>query len=173
LNERGRTPRQYLDPRRGLGVKQGRYHRHHWGWGDNGEDEEPPVMYRLYAVVVHIGSMLGGHYIAYTALPGLPVTVPDNATEEDVRPVNAPPTLSEAPVADTKSRAVPANASASKPTTASISERDGHHDPNHHRSKRLPAPRQWCYVSDATVRLASLEEALKQKAYLLFYERML
>lgn len=59
LNERGR-PRQYVDPRRGLGAKQGRYHRHHhWGWGDNEEDEEPPVMYRLYAVVVHIGSMVG------------------------------------------------------------------------------------------------------------------
>ena len=115
---------------------------------------------------------LGGHYIAYTALPDPPATVPENATEkEDVKSVNAPPTLSEAPVADT-SPAVSANASASKPTTAGASERDGHHDPNHHRSKRLPAPRQWCYVSDATVRLASLEEALKQKAYLLFYEQM-
>ncbi|KAI6007873.1 peptidase C19, ubiquitin carboxyl-terminal hydrolase 2 [Pisolithus marmoratus] len=28
-----------------------------------------PCMYRLYAVVVHIGNMLGGHYVAYTALP--------------------------------------------------------------------------------------------------------
>lgn len=26
-------------------------------------------MYRLYAVVVHIGNMLGGHYVAYAALP--------------------------------------------------------------------------------------------------------
>ncbi|KAI6001563.1 peptidase C19, ubiquitin carboxyl-terminal hydrolase 2 [Pisolithus orientalis] len=28
-----------------------------------------PCTYRLYAVVVHIGNMLGGHYVAYTALP--------------------------------------------------------------------------------------------------------
>ncbi|KAJ2919019.1 hypothetical protein MD484_g1447, partial [Candolleomyces efflorescens] len=33
------------------------------------EKEEERCMYRLYAVVVHIGNMLGGHYIAYTALP--------------------------------------------------------------------------------------------------------
>ncbi|KAI9567055.1 hypothetical protein HD554DRAFT_2110084 [Boletus coccyginus] len=26
-------------------------------------------MYRLYVVVVHIGNMLGGHYVAYMALP--------------------------------------------------------------------------------------------------------
>ncbi|PVF93449.1 cysteine proteinase [Serendipita vermifera] len=35
---------------------------------DKGAYDEQ-VMYRLYAVVVHIGNMLGGHYIAYTALP--------------------------------------------------------------------------------------------------------
>ncbi|KAI0340352.1 cysteine proteinase [Trametopsis cervina] len=32
-------------------------------------DKDAACMYRLYAVVVHIGNMLGGHYIAYTALP--------------------------------------------------------------------------------------------------------
>ncbi|KIK01521.1 hypothetical protein K443DRAFT_73282, partial [Laccaria amethystina LaAM-08-1] len=26
-------------------------------------------MYRLYAVLVHIGNMLGGHYVVYTAHP--------------------------------------------------------------------------------------------------------
>ncbi|KAG8755581.1 hypothetical protein FRC14_003935 [Serendipita sp. 396] len=34
------------------------------------------VMYRLYAVVVHIGNMLGGHYIAYTALSPAPSDSP-------------------------------------------------------------------------------------------------
>ncbi|KIJ14555.1 hypothetical protein PAXINDRAFT_180942 [Paxillus involutus ATCC 200175] len=40
-----------------------------------------PCMYRLYAVVVHIGNMLGGHYVAYTALPSSAPDVtelPDN-----------------------------------------------------------------------------------------------
>ncbi|KAJ2930968.1 hypothetical protein H1R20_g6120, partial [Candolleomyces eurysporus] len=34
-----------------------------------GKAAEERCMYQLYAVVVHIGNMLGGHYIAYTALP--------------------------------------------------------------------------------------------------------
>lgn len=25
-----------------------------------------PVPYRLYAIVVHLGTMIGGHYVAYT-----------------------------------------------------------------------------------------------------------
>jgi ubiquitin carboxyl-terminal hydrolase 16/45 len=32
--------------------------------------------------------------------------------------------------------------------------------------------RQWCFISDTIVRLATLEEALKSKAYLCFYERI-
>ncbi|KAF9444732.1 peptidase C19, ubiquitin carboxyl-terminal hydrolase 2 [Macrolepiota fuliginosa MF-IS2] len=38
----------------------------------DGRDEDGKCMYRLYAVVVHIGNMLGGHYVAYVALPGDP-----------------------------------------------------------------------------------------------------
>ncbi|KAH7882396.1 peptidase C19, ubiquitin carboxyl-terminal hydrolase 2 [Phlebopus sp. FC_14] len=78
-------------------------------------------MYRLYAVVVHIGNMLGGHYIAYTALP------------------------------------------------ASTSEADGRLD-NEKRQHR--EPRDWAYISDTIVRLTSLEEVLKSKAYLCMYERI-
>ncbi|KAF4580392.1 hypothetical protein EYR40_003108 [Pleurotus pulmonarius] len=41
--------------------------------------DKPKCMYRLYAVVVHIGNMLGGHYVAYTALP-TPVPSNDSTT---------------------------------------------------------------------------------------------
>lgn len=104
------------------------------------------VMYRLYAVVVHIGSMvgnlsvtkygayadsymvqLGGHYIAYTALP------PDPAV------ANNHPSSSTSP--------------------------KGHSFSNH-------VARRWCFVSDTSVRASSLEEVLKAKAYLCFYERV-
>ncbi|KAG1837373.1 peptidase C19, ubiquitin carboxyl-terminal hydrolase 2 [Suillus subalutaceus] len=82
-------------------------------------------MYRLYAVVVHIGNMLGGHYIAYTALP----------TKEDEQ------------------------------TTLSVtgSESSVHADRPH---------RDWAYISDTTVRLSSLDEVLKSKAYICMYERI-
>ncbi|CAE6427416.1 unnamed protein product, partial [Rhizoctonia solani] len=47
------------------------------GWFGQKKDKEVPVKYRLYAVVVHIGSMIGGHYIAYIALPPQPVATPE------------------------------------------------------------------------------------------------
>lgn len=47
---------------------------------DNKGAYEDQVMYRLSAVVVHIGNMLGGHYVAYTALP--PATPIDSASGE-------------------------------------------------------------------------------------------
>ncbi|KAG1902495.1 peptidase C19, ubiquitin carboxyl-terminal hydrolase 2 [Suillus fuscotomentosus] len=84
-------------------------------------------MYRLYAVVVHMGNMLGGHYIAYTALP--------SATKED------------------------------KQATLSVTDSESltHTDRPH---------RDWAYISDTTVRLSSLDEVLKSKAYICMYERI-
>ncbi|KAI0826228.1 hypothetical protein BC629DRAFT_1587063 [Irpex lacteus] len=62
----------FLAPRKeefGLGRHKKRKDR------ERGKGEkEGECMYRLYAVVVHIGNMLGGHYVAYTALP------PSNST---------------------------------------------------------------------------------------------
>ncbi|THV06526.1 peptidase C19, ubiquitin carboxyl-terminal hydrolase 2 [Dendrothele bispora CBS 962.96] len=92
-----------------------------------GKETKERFMYRLYAVVVHIGNMLGGHYIAYTALPN----------SEDVGMDKGPP--------------------------AGI-------DPN----SPLPPQtgRQWAYISDTVVRLTTLEEVLKAKAYICMYERI-
>ncbi|EGO30092.1 peptidase C19, ubiquitin carboxyl-terminal hydrolase 2 [Serpula lacrymans var. lacrymans S7.9] len=87
-------------------------------------------MYRLYAVVVHIGNMLGGHYIAYTALP--------SSTSSDTARSSSETTGSES----------------EKPLSAAKTRRD------------------WAYISDTVVRLASLEEVLKTKAYICMYERI-
>ncbi|OAX40624.1 cysteine proteinase [Rhizopogon vinicolor AM-OR11-026] len=83
-------------------------------------------IYRLYSVVVHIGNMLGGHYIAYTALPSAP--------KEDEQTSRV-----------TDSESLP------------------HTDRPH---------RDWAYISDTTVRLSSLDEVLKSKAYICMYERI-
>ncbi|KZO92038.1 peptidase C19, ubiquitin carboxyl-terminal hydrolase 2 [Calocera viscosa TUFC12733] len=87
-----------------------------------GRREDEPLMYRLYGVVVHIGSMLGGHYIAYTALPG------------------------------------------SRMTSAEAKEKE--------KEQSKKSDRQWCYISDTTVKMVSFDEVLKAKAYLCFYERL-
>ncbi|KAI9568626.1 hypothetical protein HD554DRAFT_2096862 [Boletus coccyginus] len=80
-------------------------------------------MYRLYAVVVHIGNMLGGHYVAYMALP------PSPSDADPTRPEN---------------------------------ERQ--------RSDSGKVPRDWAFISDTVVRLTSLEEVLKSRAYMRMYE---
>lgn len=50
LNQRGRTPHD--------GSAQRKKHHHRLFIGK--DEEEPPTWYRLYAVVVHIGSMVSG-----------------------------------------------------------------------------------------------------------------
>ncbi|KAJ3893631.1 hypothetical protein GG344DRAFT_42948, partial [Lentinula edodes] len=114
----------FLAPKKedfGLG-KQG-----HMGAGGvkrKSESHKERCMYRLYAVVVHIGNMLGGHYISYTALPS----------------------QSDMPAAATQANLIP-------PPPAG-------------------GPRQWAYISDTVVRLTTLEEVLKAKAYICMYERV-
>ncbi|KAG9085541.1 hypothetical protein FRC06_003560 [Ceratobasidium sp. 370] len=63
------------------------------GWFGRGKDKEKAVKYKLYAVVVHIGSMLGGHYIAYIALPPMPPLTPDG---EDAPAVSEDPAATKA-----------------------------------------------------------------------------
>ncbi|KAH7922903.1 peptidase C19, ubiquitin carboxyl-terminal hydrolase 2 [Leucogyrophana mollusca] len=83
--------------------------------------------YRLYAVVVHIGNMLGGHYIAYTALP---------------------------PSANADASQTPQGSESMTPSATDKPQRD------------------WAYISDTVVRLSSLDEVLKSKAYICMYERI-
>lgn len=53
--------------------------------GGNGvkAPSEPFVLYQLYGIVVHSGSMSGGHYVAYTRRRELPIS--DKASLEDIR----------------------------------------------------------------------------------------
>ncbi|KAF7346429.1 Ubiquitin carboxyl-terminal hydrolase [Mycena sanguinolenta] len=94
-------------------------------------------MYRLYAVVVHIGNMLGGHYISYVALP----------TESEILSIRGASSGAHMP-------ASPPTSPMSNPVAESSSER------------------QWAYISDTVVRLTTLEEVLKAKAYICMYERV-
>ncbi|KAF7329614.1 USP domain-containing protein [Mycena kentingensis (nom. inval.)] len=123
--------------RRGTGTGAGRF-----GGLGSGKSQKERCMYRLYAVVVHIGNMLGGHYIAYVALP----------TPEDAASM-APPPAPTTPQSDT---ALPPSS-----TSDNLKEK-----------KEEAPPRQWAYISDTVVRLTTLEEVLKAKAYICMYERV-
>ncbi|KAI0938614.1 hypothetical protein AcV5_000254 [Taiwanofungus camphoratus] len=109
-----------------------------------GKDTER-CMYRLYAVVQHIGNMLGGHYVAYTALP--PSQSLNNMTS--------------------------AQASETEPEPgASTSTTQSQATPSENKTKSDKTQRQWAYISDTVVRLTTLEEVLKAKAYICMYERI-
>ncbi|GJJ10549.1 hypothetical protein Clacol_004776 [Clathrus columnatus] len=95
--------------------------------------EDKPCVYRLYAVVVHIGNMLGGHYVAYTALP-----------PSDTLPLDT-----------------------GKDKSKTMESGKGHQHSGSQHSQR-----QWCYISDTEVKLVTLDEVLKAKAYLCMYERV-
>lgn len=75
----------------------------------------PSVPYKLYAIVVHLGTMIGGHYVAY-------VLVDPNRMFGDA--------------------ATPSG-------------------------KRV-----WCYCSDTTIRLASIDEVLGARAYMCFVSNL-
>ncbi len=124
--------------------------------------------YRLYAVVVHIGNMvrvalfmciyarmayiltrfqLGGHYVAYTALPPAS-TLAQQSSHGSSSSSNASDTTPKAPPSESET----------------LRSED-----NSHRKKLV---RQWAYISDQVVRLTTLEEVLKAKAYICMYERI-
>jgi len=96
--------------------------------------------------VVHIGNMLGGHYIAYTALP----SVSSSAISSGTTPGSSDPT----PEAD--------------PTNVKLQSREQHCNPT---AKSAGDGRQWAFISDTAVRLTTLEEVLHAKAYICMYER--
>ncbi|KJA16648.1 hypothetical protein HYPSUDRAFT_47129 [Hypholoma sublateritium FD-334 SS-4] len=139
----------FLAPRKedyGLGKKSAHKDR-------KGKAKEERCMYRLYAVVVHIGNMLGGHYVAYTALPADPPPMKASST-----PTNG---------ATDSSPSVPANASTNG-SPQEITSKSATAEP---AQAPKTSERQWAHISDTTVRLTTLEEVLRAKAYICMYER--
>ena len=92
-------------------------------------------------------TQLGGHYIAYTALP------PSN-----------PPLAHQT----THESASSSSGSATGTSTKSASSEEETVRPGHGKKPT----RQWAYISDQVVRLTTLEEVLKAKAYICMYERI-
>ncbi|ORX39976.1 hypothetical protein BD324DRAFT_648593 [Kockovaella imperatae] len=117
-----------------------------WPSPDHGPHAEP-VMYKLYAVVVHMGTINEGHYIAYVLVDPLPMF---GKTAEELN------------VAGVTNGMNSVSLNGDRPV-------NGH--------SRSPPPlrvdrRVWCYCSDTSVRLASVDEVLQASAYLCFYEKV-
>ncbi|KAI9062188.1 cysteine proteinase [Trametes sanguinea] len=137
---------EYLDLAPFLAPKRADF-THDKDEGHKSKRKREKCMYRLYAVVVHIGNMLGGHYVAYTALP-------QNSSQPPQQSSGAPPPAS--------------NAESEKSATPSLTSQESRSS----QSSEPRQPRKWAYISDTVVRLATLEEVLKAKAYICMYERI-
>ncbi|KAG2003295.1 ubiquitin carboxyl-terminal hydrolase 4, variant 2 [Coprinopsis cinerea AmutBmut pab1-1] len=110
----------FLAPKKedyGLGSKKNRLkNKLKVGMGQKAEEER--CMYRLYAVVVHIGNMLGGHYIAYTALPSVsPIEGEGLATKEYEEKLAAVASAATTPPTTANPSTGPAEGSGSKSST--------------------------------------------------------
>lgn len=179
--------------------------------GDEKEKGQERCMYRLYAVVVHIGNMvclslsscsfacltncsqLGGHYVAYTALPEAATAPPAPENRNDLNStssekadavlceLNLPGSRLASPrstafinSANPSMRSLPVTAEGPAATTSTSlpPSSAGGSSPPSGASTTPTLARRWCYVSDTVVRLATFDEVLKSKAYICMYERV-
>ncbi|KAH9941094.1 cysteine proteinase [Epithele typhae] len=146
----------FLAPRRGDCVSEAKEKERE---KTKSEGQEKCV-YRLYAVVVHIGNMLGGHYVAYTALPN---SVSASASTPTPTPA---PTPAPTPVSP------PLPALGTPPEVEKPLPPPPPMETHSSQTSDTQAVRRWAYISDTTVRLTTLEEVLKAKAYICMYERI-
>ncbi|KIL57592.1 hypothetical protein M378DRAFT_379001 [Amanita muscaria Koide BX008] len=128
--------------------------------GTTNEKKNERCMYRLYAVVVHIGNMLGGHYVAYTAIPDRLSARPDSAGSSTSSSSFGTQNESKTSFTGTES----ATSGKLVDSTPPPMQRS--------KSKGGKQERRWAYISDQVVRLATLEEVLKARAYICMYERI-
>ena len=112
---------------------------------------------------------LGGHYIAYTALPETAVvdadlprsTVADESESQASTAAGSAPT--EKSSGDSTTLALP------RPQASRTTSFEASADP---KQKASTSTRKWCYISDTVVKLTTLEEVMKSKAYICMYERI-
>ncbi|KAG9327528.1 hypothetical protein KVV02_003773 [Mortierella alpina] len=146
--------------------------------------------YKLYGAVVHMGTLGGGHYTNYVlsskvelpeTLKTATATLQDktNGTATSVNGIELPDVPLAVMLAQQKEKAEEKKkkSQAAVKTDAADSVEQQKDDPSlaaaaaGDREEAQEDTRQWIACSDTSVRLASLEEVLASRAYLLFYER--
>ncbi|KAF9355261.1 hypothetical protein BGX26_006809 [Mortierella sp. AD094] len=154
--------------------------------------EKTSKKYRLYGATVHQGSLASGHYANYvlSSKVELPPPVVSNDKPSSLYPPVPTPNGADLPdmsLADIlaqqsqkksgkkkgKKAAAPAAALPPlAPTSAPEAKPEGDKLASvESEAKELEDSRQWIHCSDTNVRLASLQEVLASRPYLLYYER--
>ncbi|WVN86745.1 uncharacterized protein L203_101917 [Cryptococcus depauperatus CBS 7841] len=109
-----------------------------------GPEHVDPVMYRLYGVVVHIGDMISGHYVAYVLVdPDVMFSKGESINQKED----------------------------GEALDMVESNKYGAQDTKAEKGQEKEDRRVWVYCSDEIIREVKVEEVLNAKAYLCFYER--
>ena len=139
-----------------------------------GSSAPSPLLYSLYGVVEHSGSMQGGHYIAYIRQrtpPTVPPASSTTATGPETRNVDQSPAAPGSHDGKPKESCRQTNPECSTigKGGASACAPDSKCTLNFDLSSTKG---QWYHVSDSHVRAATESEVMKSQAYLLFYEQL-
>lgn len=139
------------------------------------------LLYSLYGIVEHSGSMHGGHYIAYvkvrprlndqdTRWSYLPKGSKAELDQNDEQRIRLEETLAKAKAVE---MGLATNDSDDSSTTASEEEVEGAIGGSDDGSNVKAPPGKWYYISDSHVKEVSEEYVMNNaQAYLLFYERI-
>ncbi|CED83535.1 Ubiquitin-specific protease [Phaffia rhodozyma] len=111
------------------------------------------VLYQLCAVVVHIGSMGGGHYVSYVL-----------SSPSDPPPLHTPSSSPQPP--KTGQDYLSPSSAILKPQSSSSASSIRSETSTYQKD-----PRVWYYCSDTVVKKVEIDEVLRAGAYLIFYEK--
>ncbi|KAI1297778.1 Ubiquitin carboxyl-terminal hydrolase 16 [Mortierella claussenii] len=163
---------------------------------ENPEGEKVSKKYRLYGATVHQGSLATGHYSNYVlsskvelpppasmdgkaSIAKSAILAPNGADLPDI-PLSELLAQHSQQKSSKKKKAGQTNINkmtpaatpaplTDKPTEIEVAMLPG--DQRTHANEAETDTRQWIHCSDTTVRLASLQEVLASRPYLLYYER--
>lgn len=155
------------------------------------------LLYSLYGIVEHSGTMHGGHYVAYVKVrPQLPkedarweflpkgtkaeLDQEDEQTmqlERELAKERARQMTSNVTARDSDDALTSSSSASSRSSTGTTSDGDeegavGYTPKPETLPDVDPPPGRWYYVSDSHVRETNEESVLNAQAYLLFYERI-
>ncbi|KAG0022695.1 Ubiquitin carboxyl-terminal hydrolase 16 [Podila clonocystis] len=131
--------------------------------------------YRLYGAVVHAGSLATGHYTNYVLSSRVELAPTD---KKDATVSSSTPGMPDIPLAAMLEMQAKSKKKG-RGKKGSGGQQQQQQQPQQSVKEEAPVvvdskeDRQWIHCSDLNVRMATLEEVLDSRPYLLFYERVL
>lgn len=150
------------------------------------ERHQKKLLYSLYGIVEHSGSMHGGHYVAYVKVRSK-LSSDDHRSQflhkgtkaeldqvdELIEILQSQNDSDDSISSSSSSSGISPGASESEEVEGAVGGSDSVPPANEQSPEIEPPPGKWYYVSDSHVSEVSEDQVLKAQAYLLFYERLI